>query len=180
MSPHSATEQCPDCKAILPKLAYEGHTHPYIGASPSCWLLFSNLANGGSPPVASGLLNGLLVDAYAAQHHGVPSPQAIQSVAVHLLVLYGVLEAKVPPKSAQWVRERSVRPLSIPRHSRFCWLTPPDFTTCLKIVDIVEAPTPEARTKLVEQYIAQVWALWRKDHVRTVENWYAAYIESAN
>jgi Family of unknown function (DUF5946) len=33
----------------------------------------------------------LLVDAYAAQHPGDDSPQAIQSVAVHLVVLTAVL-----------------------------------------------------------------------------------------
>lgn len=177
LSPTEQTEQCPDCRATLPKLDYEGHPHPYIGASPGCWTLFSNLANAGSPPIASGPLNGLLVDAYAAQHYGVPSPQAIQSVAVHLLVLYGVLEGKVPAKSAQWVRQRSVRPLPTPKHDRFHWLTPPDFTDCLKIIDIVRAPTPEARTMKVGQYVAQVWAIWRKNHGKTVEIWYAEYIE---
>jgi hypothetical protein len=47
--------------------------------------------------------NALLGDAYAAQHPGTPSPQAIQSVAVHLLALYAVLEKGVASEMALWV-----------------------------------------------------------------------------
>ena len=51
----------------------------------------------------------LLADAYAAQHPGVPGPQAIQSVAIHLLVLEGVFNRGVAPENAQWVRRRALR-----------------------------------------------------------------------
>ncbi len=62
------------------------------------------MQSGGHPLLASHPFAPLLTDAYAAQHPGVPSPQAIRSVAVHLLTLYGVLVRGVPPKNALQIR----------------------------------------------------------------------------
>jgi hypothetical protein len=67
----------------------DGPTHRYISASPACWAICTTFG-AGEPPVAPSPLRELLVDAYAP-HPGVPSDQAIQSVAVHLITLYGVL-----------------------------------------------------------------------------------------
>lgn len=88
-------EPCPDCGALLPPSSGVGHR--YVGASAACWELFAALNNAGEPPLVPSTFNGLLTDAYMVQHPGVPSPQAIQSVAVHLLALYGVLERGVDP-----------------------------------------------------------------------------------
>ena len=81
---------CVGCGALVPDVA--GPTHPYIGASRGCWAIYGEVlakeyGEYGYPPV-----HGLTVDAYAAQHPGTPSRQAIQSVAVHLIALYLVLE----------------------------------------------------------------------------------------
>lgn len=62
-------ETCLDCRVVLPK--FDGPVHRYLGASPSCWAMFSALSGAGEPPIAPGPLNALLVDAYAAQHPGV-------------------------------------------------------------------------------------------------------------
>ncbi|HLF87607.1 MAG TPA: DUF5946 family protein [Anaerolineales bacterium] len=86
----NATLSCPGCRALLPDI--DGPTHRYIGASPACWGIYTALTGGGEPPMAPAPSNTLIVDAYAAQHPGTPSPQSIQSVAVHLIALYGVLE----------------------------------------------------------------------------------------
>src|SRR5690606_37658695 len=117
--------------------AGDGPTHRYIGASPACWAIFSALLNAGEPPLAPGPMNGLIGDAYAAQHPGTPSPQAIQSVAVHLLVLYGVLERGVAPDQALWIRQRALRDQTQSRRARFTWMTPPSFAGSLTVADIV-------------------------------------------
>ncbi len=64
-----------------------GAGHRYVGASAVCWELFAALNNAGEPPLAPGIYNGLLMAAYMVQHPGVPSPQTVQSVAVHWLVI---------------------------------------------------------------------------------------------
>ena len=99
-------ESCPNCRALLEP--FDGPTHRYLGASAACWALYSAL-NVGEPPVTSTPYNALMVDAYAAQHYGEPSPQAIQSVAVHLLALYGVLEQGQSVEQAIWLRTRPLR-----------------------------------------------------------------------
>lgn len=126
-SPVHTIEPCPGCAASFAR--YDGATHSYIGASAACWALHSAVLVGGEPPVevlsASSVApvyvsvvgtpphaSALLLDAYAAQHHGVPSPQAIQSVAVHLLVLHGVLARAALPEAALWIRRQAMRCLN--------------------------------------------------------------------
>ena len=119
------TERCPGCRAELPKLP--GPTHRYIGASPACWAIFSDLLNAGKPPLAPAPANGLIGDAYAAQHPGTPVDQAIQSVAVHLLVLHGVFTRGLDPTSALWIRRLALREKGKSRRGRFRWLEPPSW-----------------------------------------------------
>lgn len=169
------TETCPDCGAVLPK--FDGPTHRYLGASASCWALYAALSGGGEPPIAPGPLNALLIDAYAAQHPGTPSNQAIQSVAVHLLTLYGVLERGVSIDRAVWLRTRPLRAGARPKHSRFVWLTPPSFANTLKVADIVAAPTPTARAARLSEYVRSVWSAWRQtEHTATIARWYEQHV----
>jgi len=166
-------ESCPNCHAPLPPI--DGPTHRYIGASPACWAIYSAL-NVGKPAVAPTSYSALVVDAYAAQHYGAPSPQAIQSVAVHLIALYGVLEQGQPMEQALWLRTRSLRDGKASKHSRFHWLTPPDFTGSVTVADIVNASTPAARADVVEQYVKSVWSIWADFHRATVADWYERYV----
>ncbi len=175
------TETCPDCRVVLPK--FDGPVHRYLGASPSCWAMYSALSGGGEPPIEPAPLNALLVDAYTTQHPGTlmhfsaPSNQAIQSVAVHLLTLYGVLERGVPVERAIWLRTRPLRAGAQHKHERFTWLTPPSFADSLKIADIVAAPTPSARTARLSDYVHAVWSIWwSTDHADTIGQWYERYV----
>lgn len=170
-------ETCPGCRVKLPKLEIEGNTHPYIGASASCWALFANLWGGGEPTLAPFPMHPLIHDAYCVQHHGTPSPQAIQSVAIHALCLYGVLNRGVEPNRTKWIRDRLLREMKIHRHERYEWLEPPEFEECITIANIVQEPTPERRTEKAQSYIEDVWHLWQKDHADTLSRWYKRYVE---
>jgi hypothetical protein len=167
-------ESCLGCGAILPEGA--GPVQRYIGASPACWAIYTALTSAGEPPLSPGPLNALLVDAYAAQHPGKPSDQSIQSVAVHLLALYGVLVREESPHRALWIRQRAVRPGSPPKHERFVWLNPPSFTGSLTAADIARAPSAIERTALVEEYVQSIWSRWAQAHQGTVAAWYARFI----
>ena len=113
-------EVCPGCKASLE--AVDGPTHRYIGASPACWQIYSMLGAGGYAIAGSGRYGDLLVDAYAAQHPGHDSPQARQSVAVHLVTLWAVLRAGAEIDKAIDIR---VRVVSVgKRTGGFEWLEP--------------------------------------------------------
>jgi hypothetical protein len=69
----------------------------------------------------------MLIDAYAVQHPGQPSPQAIQSVVVHLLTLYGVFVAGVAIDKTAWIRQRALRKRREDKRDRMGWLSPPSF-----------------------------------------------------
>ncbi len=169
-------EHCPDCKVTLPRLPADAPTHRYLGASASCWALFSNMHSGGEPPIAPHRLTPLLIDAYAAQHHGTPSPQAINSVAVHLLALHAVFTQGQDVAQALWVRRRALENKATGKHKRFHWLTPPEFAGCVTILDIANAPTPAARANVAATYIQQVYEKWAAPHAPTLAQWYRQYV----
>lgn len=166
------TEICPGCQAVLPRS--DGPTHRYIGASPACWELYTTLLY--STPLAPAANTALLVDAYAAQHPGVPSDQSINSVAVHLITLYGALDRGEPVDKAIWIRQQAVSERSSPKRGRFHWLMPPDFRGSVTVAEIVAQPTPEERTGLALQYVVNVWQLWSQDHRAVVAGWYHTYV----
>ncbi len=168
------TERCPGCRAELPKLS--GPTHRYIGASPACWRIFSDLLNAGEPPLAPAPTNALIGDAYAAQHPGKPSDQAIQSVAVHLLVLHGVLVRGVDPAKALWIRRRALREKGTPGWSRFRWLESPSFEGSPTVSDVARGPSPVERAASAREYVHGVWSLWEAEHGRTLSEWYDAHV----
>lgn len=167
-------EPCPGCQAMLPPL--DGPTHRYIGASPACWALYTALQSGGEPPLALAPMNGLLVDAYAAQHPGMPSPQAIQSVAVHLLTLHGVFAHGVGVERALWLRLEALQERSGSRRGRYSWLEPPDFAGSLTVAEIVREPTPEARSAALARYGEAVYRIWASAHGETIAAWYAMFV----
>lgn len=166
-------EPCPGCGARLPRS--DGPTHRYIGASAACWAIFTALNNAGEPPLAPSPTNALIADAYAAQHPGTPLPQAIQSVAVHLLTLQGVLERGVSVEQALWLRQRVLNERSGMRQGRFQWLAAPDFAGTPTVADIVQAPTPRSRTEQAARYVQAVWKAWSQAHGKVLRAWYDQY-----
>jgi hypothetical protein len=168
------TERCPGCRVELPKLS--GPTHRYIGASPACWAIFSDLLNAGEPPLAPAPTNALIGDAYAAQHPGTPSGQAIQSVAVHLPVLHGVIARGVDPVSALWIRRRALREGRTPKRGRFRWLESPSFEGSLNVSDVARGHSPVERAERAREYVHGMWSLWRAEHGRIISEYYDAYV----
>ena len=178
-------ERCPGCAATFPTV--DGATHPYIGASAACWALYSAVLAGGEPPphlLANSKVvpvkvtaspshpnaNLLLVDAYAAQHHGDPSPQAIQSVAVHLLVLHGVLSRMVAPEAALWIRRRAMR-----RKGVYAWLSPPPPEAAYALRHCFPGPDI-GPPQPIATYVGSVYMSWRELHGSQLDAWYDEFV----
>ena len=134
---------CQGCGAFFPP--YDGPTHRYVGASAACWALFNwsvvlrdpeatdLLTRSRVPetPVAipactDASLDALFGDAYGVQHHGDESPQAIQSVAIHLLNVHGMIAGRTTRPG--WVLGRALRKKGV-----FHKLTPPALGSALTI-----------------------------------------------
>jgi hypothetical protein len=183
---NSPLSPCPGCGALFPE--HDGPTHRYIGASAGCWALFSwSVANGGtdvtelieqsripdssvSVPAHNDapLIESLWGDAYGVQHHGGNSPQAVQSVAVHLLDLHGIISGKTTRPG--WAIERALRVRGV-----FQKLSPPTLGSALTFRHLFPGGgvgTPATRS----QYVVSVYESWMALHRSILEQWYERYV----
>ena len=176
---------CPGCGALFPP--HDGPTHRYVGASSACWALIQSLRSG-SPPAPelltqssaphitstfrphkdAGLLERVWGDAYGVQHHGDESPQAIQSVAAHLLDLHAIITGHTTQPG--WALGRAVRTRGV-----FHKLAPPPLGRALTYRHLFPGGgvvTPVTRS----QYVVSVYEAWMALHRSTVEQWYERYV----
>jgi hypothetical protein len=161
--PMSGLVECVGCGGSFPAIA--GPTHRYMESSPGCWAAYCEvLAREYANPVYR-RLHRLTVDAYAVQHPGQPNPQAIQSVAIHLVSLCLVLERG---RSAEEAR----RSLSIAagRKGRYLRLSRPVLMGAITVADVRAAQSPEAHLASVRLWAESAWQAWTPHH-GTVRLW---------
>ncbi len=156
-------ERCPGCgEPYLPTDATT--THEYLGASPACWEMFSELLAREFGDPTYGLVHRHTVDVYAAQHPGTDGRRQRQSVAVHLIGLcqwleHGLSAAELNPMTQELASSKADWP----------WLTPPeryDFT----VVDVLRATRGAEHVRLTRDWAASVWEAW-SDHHAAVRRW---------
>src|SRR5690348_10328833 len=109
------TERCVGCGAVVGKI--DGPVHRYMTSAPGCWSRYGELLGALAIAPSLQLARAMCVDAYAAQHPGTPNPQAIQSVAVHLVNIFGYVVKNKPVGIPRMVAHKGA----------FHWLTPPSF-----------------------------------------------------
>jgi hypothetical protein len=109
-------------------------------------------------------------DAYAVQHHGADSPQAVQSVAAHLLVLHGTLFRGVSPSNRLWVLGRALRKRRI-----FHKLEPPPVGKALTIRHLFPGESVGSPAS-PDEYVWSVYEAWSEVHSPAIERWYNRYV----
>ena len=107
----------------------------------------------------------LTVDTYAVQHPGTPSPQSIQSVAVHLMSLHLMLERGYASRQATKAIQRATSLDDV-----FEWLDPPDSLGALTSEHVHAARGAAAHQERVREWAAAVWNAWDRYH-ETVRRW---------
>jgi len=155
-------ERCVGCAAEFD--AIEGPIHRYMASSPACWSNYGELL--GALAVQPDMMQSRLycVDAYAVQHPGTPNPQAIQSVAVHLLNMYGYL-----------IRGLPVTPPRLAGHKgAFRWLTPPVKPATRTVRDMPISGDAGAIAAASKAWVEAVWAAWAEHHTQIVA-WHEVY-----
>ena len=148
--------RCYGCGALVPDVTWPSHR--YVGASPGCWAIYAEVAGGGLLPPLPIPYGALVVDAYMAQHPGVPGPQSTQSVWVHLIALQLVLEGGWP--TSQLIRLRKAVGDLFPDLS---WLEPPAFLGPVTFPDLDEA-SDGPLDELARAWVDGVWAAWSVHH----------------
>ncbi|MFN3727405.1 MAG: DUF5946 family protein [Allosphingosinicella sp.] len=156
----SGLEICPGCDATLPPVV--GSAHPYIGSSPSCWAAYGDLLAREYGDAELMKVHRLTVDAYAAQHPGVPGRRSTQSVWVHLGGLYLTLERGLSGDFARRVIGRMTDDAE-----RLVWLEPPVHRGTFRVTDILAAEGPGAHEAAVLRWSEEVWRSWAPHH-RTI------------
>lgn len=163
-------EICPGCQASVP--ASDGPTHSYIGASAGCWKLFGELlAREYSDPEYM-KVHRLSVDAYAAQHPGKPGRRSSQSVSVHLLALYLLLEKKTSHEYITRILDKVIKE----KKNEFEWLEPPSSLGSMTAADVLPARNAREHAELVQRWAQSVWEAWAPHHeaIRTLAQSYLA------
>jgi hypothetical protein len=133
-------------------------------SAPGCWALWGELDARLLSDPGTASYRQQLVDAYAVQHPGTPGPQAIQSVAIHLMSLYAQLERGFPSDRIPGVIEPLLR-----AKGTFHWLAPPPFAGALTVVDIAASEHDlEVRGRT---WARSAWQAWAAHHAQ-VKIWY--------
>jgi hypothetical protein len=115
----------------------------------------------------------LLVDAYAAQHPGDDSPQATQSVAVHLVVLTAVIAEDLPITDATALRVAAVE---VGRAvGGYPKLDPVPSGWDFVIADLVGAAASGQPPPLAD-YVEGVQQRWAALHGKTIQGWFQAAV----
>jgi len=104
---------------------------------------------GGTP------LRRLVTDAYMVQHPGVPERRSMQSVGVHLVGLYLVLERGLPPADLSSALQRLLA-----RPPAWHWLTPPEPNGNLTMTSLEAAEPGRVLDAAIDAYVRGVWAAW--------------------
>ena len=161
------TEACVGCGAAVETI--EGPVHRYMTASPGCWARYGELLAVLSAYPALQVARQCCVDAYAAQHPGTDTPQAIQSVALHLVSLCSYLKLGRPVTDSQDVIRRLLR-----HKDAYKRLQTPSFASTRTIVDMPATIPPAMIPAEARAWAQSVWAAWLPHHAQVAE-WYAAY-----
>ncbi len=161
-------DECPGCLAVLP--VADGPVHPYIGSSAACWARYGIVLarEYGDPDLFA--VHQLTVDAYAAQHPGLPERRSIQSVALHLMTLAISLDGRLEAGDGPGLHRRMVSAAG------YRWLEPPSMEGRMTILDVLATETPREHRQAVRAWAQDVWMAW-SDHHGVVRLWIERSLE---
>ena len=153
----NSTIKCFGCGAVVPDV--EGAVHSYMLSIPGCWQLYGEILAKEYEEVGYQPIHRITVDAYAVQHPGKPVRQAIQSVAVHLISLYYVLERGYDFQRATQAMRRALQNKQV-----FVWLEPPVNMGDITVTDVARTTGFIEHESMVRKWGASAWMTWSKHH----------------
>jgi hypothetical protein len=168
--PRATGAPCPGCGGRFPHL--RGPTHRYMESSPGCWAAYGDVMARAYQDPTHAEYYRFSVDAYAVQHPGQPSLQSIQSVGVHLVRLYLLLDRGLGMARAN----NAILGATAIKHT-FHWLQPPPSMGRVTVADVAPvAALPEFR-EAVATWARSAWEAWSPHHA-TIARWAADLPES--
>ena len=161
---------CIGCGGQFPET--DGPTHRYIESSSGCWACYGEVLAREYSDLQYQKVHRLTVDAYAVQHPGRPSPQSIQSVALHLVSLCAIFEGEVQMNEATKIIAQAAD-----RKERFAWLAPPSSRGALTVAEVHRAADAQEHARLIRQWAFSAWSAWSEHHPR-IRRWFSEISKS--
>jgi Family of unknown function (DUF5946) len=149
--------RCPGCNAYYPEI--DGAVHEYMASSAGCWHAYGQVLVRGYTSTQLRSVHRLSVDAYAVQHPGGASRQAIQSVCVHLTRLCLFLERGLTAEAANAAMLRIGA-----SKSEMHRLSRPNDLGQVTVKDVLEAKGERAHAEAVSRWAASAWEAWSAHH----------------
>ncbi|GAC1645325.1 MAG: hypothetical protein NVS9B15_02860 [Acidobacteriaceae bacterium] len=134
-------------------------------SSPGCWAAYGDVLAREYGDITYFGVHQLTVDAYAVQHPGRPSPQSVQSVALHLFSLYLILERGYEMRMATSAIQAASK-----NKRRFTWLAPPKHRGAVTVADIRGLEGAVAHNAGVRKWAESAWLAWAEHH-QMVKSW---------
>ncbi len=163
---------CPQCGVDLPK--FDGPTHRYFGASSACWAAYGIILEREYSNPKFFKNHRMTVDAYALQHPGDSSLQAVQSVNLHLISSTLLFEYKTSANMALDAM-RKLSAASKKNAKLFSWLAPPSTLGQITVKDVLPKTQVDEHLKQIEKWAKCTWQAWvdhhhiAKNHLKTFE-----------
>jgi hypothetical protein len=152
------TVSCWQCGAIVADC--DGPVHSYVPSAPGCWKVFGEVQADAALRFGYSLAQGVVVDAYMAQHPGDGCDRRDrQSVFVHLAGLHAALELGLPPTQAINVLRLVQR-----GHDDFPVLNRDHGPGELTIVSLVGAGDAAEYERRARAWGSAVWTSWSQHH----------------
>ena len=146
---------CPGCGTVLEEC--EGPVHRYMESSPACWAVYGLVLTREYSGPSYFSAHKYTVDSYAVQHPGHPSPQTIQSVAVHLIRLCLMLEHGIG-------NDRGGEAIRAAAKGTYFWLTPPASLGRMTVADLKDASDAAAHGAYAKAWAESAWSAWSAHH----------------
>ena len=145
--------------------AMEGPIHRYMLSTPACWQAYGQVLAREYEDPSRWRTHRFSVDAYAAQHPGIDTPQARNSVGVHLSRLCLIFDR-------EWPLERANDAMLAITAKKFDypWLSPPAAPASLNVSDILVTQNAAQHMAAAEAWARAVWNSWSAHH-DTVQDW---------
>lgn len=159
-----ALERCPGCGGEFAPLS--GPVHQYMTSSPACWAAFGKVLAAEYTDPRLLPVHRLSVDAFAVQHAGSDSRQAIQSVGLHLARLYVQLEWRFGPADANEFMLRAGR-----KKGELRLLNPPNSFE-RTVAQVAPVAGTAAHESMVREWAQSAWNSWAHVH-DDVRSWAA-------
>jgi len=179
------TRQCPGCKVVLPY--QEGLDHlltvgfgRYGVSSPECLALFNQVF---IREYECGRPQHGRIDAYGVQHPPHADVQkslginerliaaSKQSVAIHLIALYLMIEKKMPLDQVAGVMDHILKSGAKLENEE---LIPPASLGTMTVADAAQAETCQEHVRLIKEWERSVWQAWKSYHHK-VQEWVEKY-----